>query len=179
MFEHAASDYTAHEMMLAYVAERFESIAEHLVNRGLRRMAVFGGREHSIWLSTHIGAMQTMPIVAYIDRPDRRNERTDIGVPVFQIDDPHLADKVDCVLVSDDRYEDDLVTLARHHLPVGVGVFGLYQRLGIGAEALPGEHVLAVGQAAELERKPVQGVLVPALRDATPALASLTGATLG
>lgn len=176
MFEHAASDYTAHEMLLAYIAERFETLADRMVARGLRRLGLFGGRDHAAWLATHIDAMRTLPFVAFVDRPDVSGGTLDLGVPVYRIGDPRLVTDIDCLLIGDDRFEDDLTALAHHHLPIGTLVCGLYGRLGVGAEPLPGEHVLS---GSQVESKSAQGLLVPAASDASARLNTLTGATLG
>jgi hypothetical protein len=135
-FDHAASGYSGEEMLLAFVAERLESLMWRMVRDKRSRVALFGGREHAAWLCDRIAAMGSLPIVAFVDRPDRWGERTDIGVPVLRIDDPRLPEIADVVLIADDRCEDVLKALATVYLPEGVLIWGLYERLGIGGEPL-------------------------------------------
>lgn len=135
-FEHAATIFTAHEMLQAYLAERIERLADRMGQLGMNRLAIFGSREHSAWLQTHIGGIGQLPIVAFIDRPDRRDEPRDIGVPVVQIDDPSLAGAIDAVLISDDRCEQALGELAMRHLPPGTIIHTLYGRMPIGDQPL-------------------------------------------
>jgi len=155
-FLHAAHDYTAEELLLVHIADRLEVMAERMVEAGHSRIALFGSREHAIWAWQRIEALSTLPIVAFIDRPDRPGERRDIGVPVFQIDDPRVADTADTVLVMDDRCERALRDLAERHLPPGVLVFTVYDRLAIGGEPLAPDtdrRCEAVA-ASEAEAKP-------------------------
>lgn len=135
-YAHAAGDYTAEELLLVYIAERLEAMAERMVTNGHQRIGLFGSREHAIWLTQRINAMRTLPIVAYVDRPDRTGERTDIGVPVFQITDAGLAEHIDTLLVIDDRCERALRDLAHQHMPPSMLVWTLYDRLDIGNEPI-------------------------------------------
>lgn len=182
-FVHAAADYTAEELLLVYIAERFEAMADRMVALGHSRIGIFGSREHAIWLARHIDAMNTLPIVAFVDRPDRPHERRDIGVPVFSIGDRDLAGAIDTLLIADDRCEDALRDLAERHVPPGTLLWSIYNRLAIGGEPLPGQ-VTAPTAASEAEAKPAHDtsayrVTEPA-RDnrAESRLAKLTAATV-
>lgn len=155
-FLHAAHDYTAEELLLVHIADRLEVMAERMVAAGHSRIALFGSREHAIWAWQRIEALSTLPIVAFIDRPDRPGERRDIGVPVFQIDDPLVPETIDTVLVMDDRCERALRDLAERHLPPRVLVFTVYDRLAIGGEPLStaGDRVCEAVAASQAEAKP-------------------------
>jgi len=161
MYEHAGNEYTSEELLLAYVAERIETMVDRMVRRGLSRIAVFGSREHSAWLAQRIESMGKLPIVAFVDRPDRVGEAVDIGIPMLAIDDPGLAEAADVVLISDDRCEDALKALAERRLPGGVMVFGLYGRFAFGDEPL-GAVDMASGlpeAGAQVESKRPTGTL--------------------
>lgn len=124
--------FSAHEMLQAYIAERLDRMIDHMISRGSSRLAVFGSRTHAHWLHEHIDGVRTLPLTAFIDRPDELQPAPEIGIPVLQIDDQRLADLADTVLIADDRSENVLYELALRHVQPGITLFRLYHRLPIG-----------------------------------------------
>ena len=137
MFQHAAHDYTAHDLLLAYLAERIEALAERMALTGYDSVAVFGSRDHTAWLVTNINSLNTLPITAFVDRPDEADEPPHLRIPILRIDDPRLTTIADTVLISDDRCEADLVTLAERHAAPDTLVWPLYKRFDIAKDPLP------------------------------------------
>jgi len=138
---HEASIFTSEEMLLAYIAERLDRMIDHMISRASSRVGVFGSREHAFWLHEKIEGMRSLPLAAFIDRPDETRPTKEIGIPMLQIDDPGLGEVVDTILIADDRCEKGLHDLALRHVRPGITLFRLYHRLPIGEKPL-GEHRL-------------------------------------
>lgn len=153
-FVHSASQFTSEEMLLAYIAERLDRMIDHMIGRASSRLGVFGDRRHAFWLQQKIAGMQSLPLTAFIDRPDTTEPVKDIGIPMLQIDDPALPEHVDTVLIADDRCELALHELALRHVKPGITLFRLYHRLPIGREALGPNRLSQAQAAAIVEAKP-------------------------
>jgi hypothetical protein len=153
-FRHQAEQFTAEDMLLAYLAERLDRMVDHMIGRGSSRLGVFGSRQHAFWLQEKIVGMQSLPLTAFIDRPDETEPVRDIGIPMLQIDDPSLPDHIDTLLIADDACELALHELALRHVRPGITLFRLYHRLPIGKDEL-GPNRLTRGRAsAAVEGKP-------------------------
>jgi hypothetical protein len=135
-------------LLLAYAAERIDRLINYMIATGKSRPAIFGSRAHTAWLYRNINGLRHTPIAALVHRPDRAGEFADLGVPVYAIDDPLLAERCDAVLISDDRCEMALAELAERHLPPGTTIWRLYHRMPIGAEELGGPRAVATSGAA-------------------------------
>lgn len=139
-YEHAARIFTSEEMLMAYVAERLDRLADRMVYKGHTRLALYGSLDHIAWLRDTIVGMSAFPITALIGGPDHQlkglDEQQHHGLPLVAIDHPRLMDFADTVLIADDKYEEDMYRKAMRWLQPGIMVHRLYERLGIGRESL-------------------------------------------
>lgn len=137
-YAHAAGDYTAQEMLTAYVAERLDRLADRMLARGAGRLGMLGRLGHADWLSEHIAGLSSLPISAYLTPPGYETSvRQRGGAVVLPLEDPASSASCDAVLISDDRHESALEALALRWFPPGVIIHTIYDRLAIGREALP------------------------------------------
>ncbi len=165
MRTHAATIFTAHEMLTAYVAERLDRLVDAMLERGHARLGIVGSAWHTAWLCEHIAGMRHLPVAAIVDPfgaacagEGAADAGWPIDAPVLALDEPQLPSRIDTLLVSDDRHEQPLHDLALRTIEPGILVFRLYHRLPIGTEPLPG----TAAAAGELEPKP--RTIHPALR---------------
>ncbi|MFG0292920.1 MAG: hypothetical protein ACIAQF_03610 [Phycisphaerales bacterium JB065] len=153
-YQHQAEQFTSEEMLLAYLAERLDRMVDHMIGRGSSRLAVFGSRKHAFWLQENITGMQSLPLTAFIDRPDETEPAMEIGIPMLQIDDPALPEHADTILIADDACEHALHELALRHVQPGITLFRLYHRLPIGRDALGPNRLQRAAPNAVVEAKP-------------------------
>ena len=153
-FDHSASKFSSEEMLLAYIAERLDRMIDHMISRASSRLGIFSSREHAFWLQQKIAGMQSLPLTAFIDRPDTNEPVKDIGIPMLQIDDPAIPEHVDTILIADDRCELALHELALRHVKPGITLFRLYHRLPIGRDALGPNRLSRAHASSVIEAKP-------------------------
>ncbi|GAB4520733.1 MAG: hypothetical protein Tsb0013_24240 [Phycisphaerales bacterium] len=139
-YDHAGHIFTNEELLMAFVAERLDRLADRMVYRGHTRLGLYGCQDHIDWLLATIDGMRAFPVTAIIAGPDRQmrstDEATHEGLPVITIDNARIMDHCDSVLIADDRYEEDMHRKAMRWLPPGIIVHRLYERLNIGRESL-------------------------------------------
>ena len=139
-YDHAGHIFTNEELLLAFVAERLDRLADRMVYRGHTRLALYGCLDHIAWIRSAIDGMSAFPITALIAGPDRQlrafDEEEVDGLPLITIDNPRIMDHCDTVLIADDKYEEDMYRKAMRWLPPGSIVHRLYERLNIGRESL-------------------------------------------
>ncbi len=153
-YRHQAESFTSEEMLLAYLAERLDRMIDHMVSRGSSRLGIFGSRRHAFWMQERIAGVQSLPLTAFIDRPDETEPVREIGIPMLQIDDPTLPEHVDTILIADDACEHTLHELALRHVKPGITLFRLYHRLPIGREALAPNRLTRPRAGSVVEAKP-------------------------
>ena len=153
-YQHLASTFTSEEMLLAYIAERLDRMVDHMIGRASSRLGIFSSRQHAFWLQQRIAGMGSLPLTAFIDRPDTTEPAKDIGVPMLQIDDPSLPEHVDTILIADDHCELALHELALRHVKPGITLFRLYHRLPIGRDTLGPNRLSKAQPSSVIEAKP-------------------------
>ncbi|MEM1424787.1 MAG: hypothetical protein AAGH64_12405, partial [Planctomycetota bacterium] len=123
-YDHAGHIFTNEEMLLAFVAERLDRLADRMVYRGHTRLALYGCLDHIAWLRSAIEGMSAFPVTALIAGPDTpirsMDQETVEGLPLIAIDNPRIMEFCDTVLIADDRYEEDMHRKAMRWLPPGI-----------------------------------------------------------
>ena len=131
--------HTPHELLTALVAERLDRLVDRMVLRGCSRLAVLGGVNHLGWLFKNVDGARSLPLVGRIRKPGEEAMVVPPHVPhlpVWTLTDPEVPGAVDSVLIADDAHEEALWFMALRHLPSGIIIHRLYERLIIGREAL-------------------------------------------
>lgn len=131
--------HTPHELLTALVAERLDRLVDRMIQRGCSRLAVLGGVNHLGWLFKNVDGARSLPLVGRIRKPGEEALVVPPHVPhlaVWSITDPEVLGAVDSVLIADDAHEEALWFMALRHLPSGIIIHRLYERLIIGRESL-------------------------------------------
>jgi hypothetical protein len=131
--------HTPHELLTALVAERLDRLVDRMVQRGSSRLGIIGGVSHLGWLFRHIDGARSLPLVGRIRKPGEETAMAPAHVPhlpVWDLTDLDLPGAVDSVLIADDVHEEALWFLTLRHLPPGIIIHRLYERLIVGREAL-------------------------------------------
>ena len=131
--------HTPQELLTALIAERLDRLVDRMIQRGCSRLGVLGGVDHLGWVLQHVDGARSLPIVGRICKPGEEAAMAPAHVPhfpVWSLSDPGLPGAIDAVLVVDDAHEEALWFLALRHLPPGIIVHRLYERLMIGREPL-------------------------------------------
>jgi len=131
--------HTPHELLTALVAERLDRLVDRMIQRGCSRLAILGGVDHLGWLFKNVDGARSLPLVGRIRKPGEESAVVPPHVPhlpVWSLTDPEVLAAVDSVLIADDAHEEALWFMALRHLPSGVIIHRLYERLIIGRETL-------------------------------------------
>lgn len=136
---HLGLVHTPQELLTALIAERLDRLVDRMIQRGCSRLGVLGGVDHIGWVLQHVDGARSLPIVGRIAKPGEETAAAPPHVPhlpVWKLADPSLQGAIDSVLILDDAHEEALWFLALRHLPPGIIVHRLYERLMIGREPL-------------------------------------------
>ncbi len=131
--------HTPHELLTALVAERLDRLVDRMIHRGCSRLAILGGVGHLGWLFKNVDGARSLPLVGRIRKPGEDAVVVPPHVPhlpVWSLTDPELVASADSVLIADDAHEEALWFMALRHLPSGIIIHRLYERLIIGREAM-------------------------------------------
>jgi len=130
--------HTPHELLTALVAERLDRLVDRMIQRGATHLGVFGSVNHLGWLFRHVDGARSLPLAGRIVKPGEEGAPAPAHVPhlpAWRIDDPEVPGAVDALLIADDAHEEALWFLALRHLPPGIIIHRMYERLSIGREA--------------------------------------------